>query len=44
MLELKDISFARDGKNILKNVSLALPENKFIVVTGPNGSRKVDIS
>ena len=40
MLELVDICFSRDNKNILKNVSLKLDNNKMIVITGPNGSGK----
>ena len=40
MLELKDISFERDGKKILDNVNLKLEDDKFIVITGPNGSGK----
>lgn len=40
MLELKNISFERDGKKILDKVSLKLEDNKFYVITGPNGSGK----
>ena len=40
MLELIDICFSRDNKNILKNVSLKIDNNKMIVITGPNGSGK----
>ena len=40
MLELKDICFSRDNKNILKNVNLKIDKNKMIVITGPNGSGK----
>ena len=40
MLELKDICFSRDNKNILKNVNLIINNNKLIVITGPNGSGK----
>ena len=40
MLELKDICFSRDNKNILKNVNLTIDNNKMIVITGPNGSGK----
>jgi len=44
MLELKNISFAVDAesaeKEILHNVSLTIPDNKLIVVTGPNGGGK----
>ena len=44
MLELKDISFQVDsegkGKEIIRNVSLTVPDGKLIVVTGPNGGGK----
>ena len=39
MLELKNISFTRDNKNILDNINLKLDDDKFVVITGPNGSR-----
>lgn len=40
MLELIDICFSRDNKNILKNVNLKIDNNKMVVITGPNGSGK----
>ena len=40
MLELQDICFSRDNKNILKNVNLKIDDNKMVVITGPNGSGK----
>ena len=40
MLELKNIYFKRDGKQILNNINLELPSGKFVVITGPNGSGK----
>ena len=40
MLELKNICFSRDNKNILKNVNLNIKDNKMVVITGPNGSGK----
>lgn len=40
MLELIDISFKRDNKQILNKVNLKLDEEKFYVITGPNGSGK----
>lgn len=40
MLELKNICFNRNGKQILDNISLNLDSNKFIAITGPNGSGK----
>ena len=44
MLELKNISFnvADDGqdKEIVRDVSLTIPDNRLVVVTGPNGGGK----
>ncbi|MBQ4346989.1 MAG: ATP-binding cassette domain-containing protein [Firmicutes bacterium] len=41
MLELKDICLSvDDGKEILKNINLEIPDGKFIVITGPNGGGK----
>lgn len=40
MLELKNISFARDNKQILNNINLKIDSNKFTVITGHNGSGK----
>ena len=40
MLELKNISFAADGKQILKNINLVIDDAKFVVITGPNGGGK----
>ncbi len=44
MLKIENLSFTveEDGKEkeILKNISLTLPDNEFIAITGPNGSGK----
>ena len=40
MLELKNICFSADGKQILKDINLRIDDAKFIVITGPNGSGK----
>lgn len=44
MLELKNISFGVDAdgqyKEIIKDVSLMIPDDEFLVVTGPNGGGK----
>ena len=40
MLELRNICFKRDGKQILDNVNLDVKNNTFIAITGPNGSGK----
>lgn len=40
MLELKNIYFSADGKQILKNINLVIDDAKFVVITGPNGGGK----
>ena len=44
MLELKNISFAVDAedqnKEIVRDISLTIPDRKVIVITGPNGGGK----
>lgn len=44
MLELLHVSFAVDDesgeKEILRDVSLSIPDKKFVVITGPNGGGK----
>ncbi len=44
MLELRQISFdvTADGKEkeIIRNIDLVIPDNKLVVVTGPNGGGK----
>ena len=40
MLELKNICFFRDNKQILNNVNLKIDNSKLIAITGPNGSGK----
>ena len=44
MLELKNVSFLVDAegkdKEIIRNVSLTIPDRKLVVVTGPNGGGK----
>ena len=44
MLELQNISFgvseSQGKKEILKDISLMVGENKFVVITGPNGGGK----
>ena len=44
MLELKNVSFLVDeegkDKEIIRNVSLTIPDRKLVVVTGPNGGGK----
>ena len=40
MLELKNICFSAEGKQILKDISLVIEDAKFIVITVPNGGGK----
>ena len=44
MLELKNISFGVDDeggqKEIIRDISLTIKENQFVVITGPNGGGK----
>ncbi|MGI6031764.1 MAG: ABC transporter ATP-binding protein [Eubacteriales bacterium] len=46
MLELRNVSCVAEdadgsaAKEILKNVSLTIPDGKFVVITGPNGGGK----
>lgn len=40
MLELQNICFNRNNKDILKDINLKIDNNKFIAITGPNGSGK----
>ena len=39
MLELKDINYNIDGKEILQHVDLSI-DDRFVAITGPNGSGK----
>ena len=40
MLELKNVSYFRDNKQILDNLSLKIDNSKLVAITGPNGSGK----
>ncbi len=45
MLELKNISWdAPDGTGVLKDLSLNVPEGKFVAITGPNGGGKTSLA
>ena len=40
MLELKNVFYFRDNKQILDNISLKIDNSKLVAITGPNGSGK----
>ena len=40
MLELKNVCFHKDGKDILKNINLNIDEGKFVAITGQNWGGK----
>ena len=44
MLELKHISFdvedGGEGREIIRDISLTIPDGRLVVVTGPNGGGK----
>ena len=45
MLELQHISWtAPDGSQVLRDVSLSIPEGKLTVITGPNGGGKTTLA
>lgn len=45
MIELKNISWsAPDGRKILDDISLSIPDRKLIAITGPNGSGKTTLA
>ena len=44
MLELKNVSYFRDNKQILDNISLKIDNSKLVAITGPNGSGKSSLA
>ena len=45
MLTLNNITWtASDGTQVLKGIDLTIPENKLIVITGPNGGGKTTLA
>ncbi len=46
MLELKNISWSlpNGGREVIKDVSLSIPQGKLVVVTGPNGGGKTTLA
>ena len=45
MLEIENLRFTVDGgKEILRDVSLTIPDKRFVVITGPNGGGKTTLA
>ena len=44
MLEIKNLSYVVEGNAILDDVSLTIEDNKFVVITGPNGGGKTTLA
>ena len=40
MIEVNNVSFEIDGKKILKDINLKIPEGKIYGIIGPNGVGK----
>ncbi|MBE5766734.1 MAG: ATP-binding cassette domain-containing protein [Clostridiales bacterium] len=44
MLTLKHVAFGFEGNDIISDISLEIPENRLVVVTGPNGGGKTTLA
>ena len=44
MLEIKNLSFSAQGRKILDDISLTIPDGKLICLTGPNGGGKTTLA
>ena len=44
MIELKNISLTFDGRQVLKELSLSLPEKGILLITGPSGCGKTSVA
>jgi zinc transport system ATP-binding protein len=42
-LSCRDLDFGYNGKPVLKNVNISIPEGDFVCVVGPNGSGKTTL-
>lgn len=43
VVDIKNLSFAYDGVPVLENVNLAVPEQDFVTIVGPNGGGKTTL-
>ena len=44
MLEIKNLSFSAQGRQILNDINLTIPDGKLICLTGPNGGGKTTLA
>ena len=44
MLEIKNLSFSVQGRKILDDINLTIPDGKLICLTGPNGGGKTTLA
>ena len=44
MLEIKNVSFSAQGRKILDDINLVIPDGKLICLTGPNGGGKTTLA
>ncbi|MBR5981550.1 MAG: ABC transporter ATP-binding protein, partial [Firmicutes bacterium] len=44
MLEIRNLSFSAQGRTILNDINLVIPDGKLICLTGPNGGGKTTLA
>mgnify|MGYP004677222505 CR=1 FL=1 len=44
MLELQHLQFTAGTANIIQDISLTIPDGRFVVITGPNGGGKTSLA